>query len=176
MSEIRFFAGNFQPKYWAYCDGRILPISTNTALFSLLGTTYGGNGTTTFALPDFRSRTAVGTGVGPGLQQYFLGEMSGTPNQTLTMINLPAHNHPGSCTITVPAYSESGTSGDPNGSHLASKNGLYKTGTPADSFLAPIGSAVSVSITGGSQPLNIEQPYLAMNFIICMYGIYPSRN
>jgi microcystin-dependent protein len=176
MSEIRFFAGNFQPKNWAYCDGRLLAIANNSALFSLLGTTYGGDGRVTFGLPDFRSRIPVGTGAGPGIQQYELGEMTGTPNQTLLQINLPAHNHPGQCNISVPTYSESGTSGDPTSSILASKTGLYKTGTPADSYLAPTGGAVVVGTTGNNSPMNMEQPYLAMNIIICLYGIYPSRN
>lgn len=176
MSEIRFFAGNFSPKTWAYCQGQLLPIAQNTALFSLLGTTYGGNGQTTFALPNFAGRTPVGTGTGPGLSSIVLGEMAGTPNVTLTQIQLPAHNHPGSSTISVPTFSESGSSGDPSGSILASINGLYKTGTPADSFLAPIGGAVVVGTAGASSPLNIEQPYLGMNIIICLQGIYPSRN
>ncbi|MBL7934662.1 MAG: phage tail protein [Bacteroidia bacterium] len=176
MSEIRFFAGNFQPKTWAYCDGRLLAISTNSALFSLLGTTYGGDGRVTFGLPDFRSRVPVGTGVGPGIQQYDLGEMTGTPTQTLLQTNLPAHNHPGQCSVSVPTYSESGTSSDPSSSILASKAGLYKTGTLPDSFMAPIGGSVVVSTAGASTPMNMEQPYLAMNIIICLYGIYPSRN
>jgi microcystin-dependent protein len=176
MSEIRFFAGNFQPKNWAYCDGRLLSIASNSALFSLLGTTYGGDGRVTFGLPDFRSRIPVGTGAGPGINQYELGEMTGTPDQTLLQINMPAHNHPGQCTITVPTFSESGTSGDPTSAILASKTGLYKTGATADSFLAPTGGAVVVATAGANQPMNMEQPYLAMNIIICLYGIYPSRN
>lgn len=176
MSEIRLFAGDFQPKYWAYCDGRLLSIATNSALFSLLGTVYGGNGQTTFALPDLRSRVAVGTGQGPGLSNMTLGEMSGTPNVTLTQLNLPAHNHPASCSISIPTYSEPGTSSDPNGSILASTNGLYKTGVAADSALTQNGASVVVTPAGGSQPMNIEQPYLAMNYIICTMGIYPSRN
>lgn len=176
MSEIRLFAGDFQPKYWAYCDGRLLSIASNSALFSLLGTNYGGNGQTTFALPDLRSRVAVGTGQGPGLSSMELGEMSGTPSQTLTTLNLPQHNHQATCTVSIPAYSEPGSSTDPNGSILASINGLYKTGVPADSSMAPVSSAVVVSSSGNNQPMNIEQPYLAMNYIICTIGIYPSRN
>lgn len=176
MSEIRFFAGNFAPKYWSYCNGQLLAINTNTALFSLLGTTYGGNGQTTFGLPDFRSRIPVGTGNGPGLTQITLGEMAGTPTQTILLTNMPAHNHPGQCPIAVPAFSESGSSSDPAGAILASKNGLYKTGTTPDSALAPIGGAVVVSPAGGTQPISMEQPYLGMNVIICVYGIYPSRN
>ncbi|WP_341907947.1 tail fiber protein [Fluviicola taffensis] len=176
MSEIRFFAGNFSPKYWAYCQGQLLSIAQNTALFSLLGTVYGGNGTTTFSLPNLASRTPVGTGTGPGLGTIDLGEMAGAPTTTLIQTQMPAHSHPGSSTISVPAYSEAGTSADPSGALLASMNGLYKTGTPADSFLAPMGGSVVVGSAGGSQPLNIEQPYLAMNIIICLQGIYPSRN
>lgn len=176
MSEIRFFAGNFSPKAWAYCQGQLLPIAQNTALFSLLGTTYGGNGQTTFALPSFAGRTPVGTGQGPGLNMVSLGELSGLPNVTLTQVQLPAHNHPGSSTITIPTFSESGSSADPNGALLASISGLYKTGTPADSSLAPMGGSVVVGVAGASSPLNIEQPYLGMNIIICLQGIYPSRN
>lgn len=176
MSEIRFFAGNFSPKAWAYCQGQLLAIAQNTALFSLLGTMYGGNGQTTFALPSFAGRTPVGTGQGPGLPMIDLGELSGTPNVTLTQIQLPVHNHAGSSAISIPTFSESGSSGDPSGSLLASINGLYKTGTPPDSFLAPIGGAVVVGTAGASSPLNIEQPYLGMNIIICLQGIYPSRN
>jgi len=176
MSEIRFFAGNFQPKNWAYCQGQILAINTNTALFSLLGTTYGGNGQTTFALPNFSSRTPVGTGSGPGLASIELGEIAGSPTQTLLISNLPAHNHPGQCAIAVPAYSESGTGSDPTGAILASKTGLYKTGATPDSALAAIGGNVTVGIAGNSQPMDVEQPYLGMNIIICLYGIYPSRN
>jgi microcystin-dependent protein len=176
MSEIRFFAGNFSPRYWAYCQGQLLSIAQNTALFSLLGTTYGGNGQTTFGLPNLASRTPVGTGTGPGLGTTVLGEMAGFPTTTLLQTQMPAHNHPGSSTINVPTHSESGTSADPTGALLASMNGLYKTGTPADSFLSPIGGAVVVGTAGGSIPLSIEQPYLAMNIIICLQGIYPSRN
>jgi microcystin-dependent protein len=102
--------------------------------------------------------------------------MNGTPNQTLTQLNLPAHNHPATCSISVRTYSEQGTSSDPNGSILASTNGLYKTGVVADSSLTQNGGSVVVSNTGGNQPMNIEQPYLAMNYIICTIGIYPSRN
>lgn len=182
MSEIRFFAGNFSPKNWAYCQGQLLAINTNTALFSLLGTTYGGNGQTTFGLPDFRSRIPVGTGSGPGLTSIELGEMMGTPTQTLLTINMPTHNHPGQGAITIPAYSEAGSSSDPTGALLASKSGLYKTGVTADSTMAPIGGTVVVGTAGNNspinveQPFNVEQPYLGMNIIICLYGIYPSRN
>jgi len=176
MSEIRFFAGDFQPKSWAYCDGRLLSISTNSALFSLLGTTYGGNGVQTFALPDLRSRIAIGTGSGPGLDTYELGEMSGTPSKTLNITNLPPHNHPASCIVSVPTYSETGTTSDATGGILASAPGLYASGVTADATLATQGGNVIVSATGGNQPLNVEQPYLAMNYIICLYGIYPSRN
>ncbi len=176
MSEIRFFAGNFQPKSWAYCDGRLLSIASNSALFSLLGTNYGGDGRVTFGLPDFRSRIPVGTGAGPGLTEWELGEMTGTPNQTLLQINMPPHNHPGSSTIAVPTFSEAGSSSDPTGANLAAINGLYKTGATVDSHLAPLGSSVVISQAGNNQPMNMEQPYLAMNIIICLYGIYPSRN
>jgi microcystin-dependent protein len=179
MSEIRWFSGNFQPKSWAYCQGQLLSIAQNQALFSLLGVTYGGNGIQTFALPDFRSRIAVGTGNNTeGVQSYSLGEVGGTPNVTLSQNNLPAHNHIGAATITIPASSESDNSPEPTGNYLAGGlTGLYNntTNTP-DATMAQHGGTVVVSNAGNNMPLNIEQPYLAVNFIICLYGIYPSRN
>src|SRR5690242_20434903 len=128
IAEIRMFAGNFAPRGWAFCQGQILSIAQNTALFSLLGTTYGGNGQTTFGLPDFRGRTAVGTGQGPGLPSITLGELAGEPTHTLIITEMPAHNH--ATQTQVNANSAEGTAFTPTGGIWAtSPNGdtIYST-------------------------------------------------
>jgi len=172
IAEIRLFAGNFAPRGWAFCQGQILSIAQNTALFSLLGTTYGGNGQTTFALPDLRGRTAVGPGQGPGLPNVGLGEMAGETNHTLIITEMPAHNH----SAQAAGNSGAGDSASPNGNTWATstaRDNLYINAAP-DGPMAP--NTVTVGIAGGSQPHNNMQPYTGLNYIICMEGIYPSRN
>lgn len=169
LAQILFFAGNFAPRGWAFCQGQILSIAQNTALFSLLGTTYGGNGQTTFALPDFRGRIAVGTGQGPGLSGINLGEMAGTETTTLNITQIPAHTH------TLSASTAAGDASVPTNALLANTGALdkeYKAATASDTPM----HATGIGMTGGSQPFSIRNPYLGMNFIICMEGIYPSRN
>jgi microcystin-dependent protein len=176
IAEIRMFAGNFAPRNWAFCSAQIMSIAQNTALFSLLGTTYGGNGQTTFALPDFRGRVAVGTGQGPGLPNITLGELAGTPTTTLTTNNMPAHNHQVAGNITMVA--NSGTDGqtdDPTGRRLSGAN-IYTNFTNEPVNMAPIAVNLPTTIAGNSQPFSIMPPYLGMNYIICMFGIFPSRN
>lgn len=176
MSEIRMFAGNFAPKAWAFCQGQTLAINTNQALFALLGTMYGGNGVTTFMLPNFAGRTAMGTGSGAGIDNWTLGEISGTPTVTLLTPNLPMHNHAsGTETASIQTFSEGGDTGSPSNATLASLPGLYSS-QPADTALRPITTAFSLSVAGGSQPISIQQPFLGMNYIICLYGIFPSRS
>jgi microcystin-dependent protein len=172
LAEIVMFAGNFAPRGWAFCQGQILSIAQNTALFSLLGTTYGGNGQTTFALPDLRGRVPVGTGQGPGLPSVDLGEVAGEPTHTLIITEMPAHNH----VVQVNASSDPGTSASPGGN-------IWATSTARDSMYVPSGTSTPMSngaatagIAGGSQPHNNMQPFLGMNFIIAIEGIYPSRN
>jgi microcystin-dependent protein len=179
-AEIRMFASNFAPRNWAFCQGQLLSIASNTALFSLLGTTYGGNGQTTFALPDFRGRVAVGTGQGPGLTNVDLGELAGSSSTTLTIPNLPQHNH----TATLNASTVKATTQGPvTGAALG--RAQDSTGTVAPLIYTPVSSSpnvaldpasVAVGITGGSQPFSNLQPYLGMNFIICVLGIFPSRD
>ena len=172
IAEIRMFAGNFAPRSWAFCQGQILSIAQNTALFSLLGTTYGGNGQTTFALPDFRGRVAVGTGQGPGLPSVTLGEVSGEPTHTLIVTEMPAHNHAGQANAVAAA----GNSTSPAGATWASsssRDAVYSSTAPSTP-MAP--NTVTVGIAGSSQPHNNMQPYLGMNYIICLFGIFPSRN
>lgn len=159
------FGGNFAPRGWALCNGQILPIAQNTALFSILGTTYGGNGQTTFALPDMRSRVPVHPGQGPGLSSYDLGQAAGAESETLLATNMPAHSH------TVSASSNP-TSKNPSG-NLPAAFGTVAYGPTADVQMSP---QMITGPNGGSQPFEILQPYLAINFIICLEGIFPSRN
>ena len=174
IGEIRLFAATFAPRNWAYCQGQILSISSNSALFSILGTMYGGNGQTTFGLPDFRGRVAVGVGQGQGLSTWFQGEMAGFNSVTLTSAQLPSHNHVS--TMSVPL--SNGTPGTEvaGGYPLATAGGnIYAPGaTPTNVTMVPQNG--TSGIAGTSYPLNIQQPYLGMNYIICQYGIYPSRN
>lgn len=171
VAEIRMFGGNFAPRGYAFCSGQILPIAQNTALFSLLGTTYGGNGTTNFALPDLRGRAPMHPGNGAGLTPRVLGEVGGENNVTLLSTGMPSHSH--SISGAVIANSNPGETPASNTLFTnASPNQLYGTvlGTPVG--LAP----QSITLTGGSQPHNNTQPYLALSFIIALQGIFPSRN
>jgi microcystin-dependent protein len=171
LAEIIMFAGNFAPRGWAFCQGQILSIAQNTALFALLGTTYGGNGQTTFALPDLRGRVPVGTGTGPGLPAMTLGEVSGSPNQTLTINQMPAHNHTAQGMIR--ASNQAGNDSLPDNNFLADAN---QYSTTANTNMNANGVQVAVGVAGGSQPFSIMQPYLGMNYIIAIEGIFPSRN
>ncbi|WP_019990410.1 phage tail protein [Rudanella lutea] len=169
IAQIIMFAGNFAPRGWAFCNGQILSIAQNTALFSLLGTTFGGNGQTTFALPDFRGRVPVGTGQGPGLPPVVLGQMAGAATHTLIITEMPAHNH------SLVASSQTGNTAAPANAFLAATGALdpeYRSTLDSGVTLGPN----SMSIAGGSQPHNNMQPYLGINFIICMEGIFPARN
>ncbi len=174
IAQILLFAGNFAPRNWAFCQGQILSIAQNTALFSLLGTTYGGNGQTTFALPDLRGRTPVGTGQGAGLSGIDLGEVAGTETVTLIINNMPAHNHV--ITVNPRAINAAGDTSDPTGAYPANSGALDKE-FKATGTLVNMGVANATSgIAGGSQPFSIRNPYLGMNYIICLNGIFPSRN
>lgn len=173
------FAGNFAPRGWAFCNGQIMPISQNTALFSILGTTYGGDGRTTFALPNLQGRYGVQFGQGPGLNPVALGEMGGAEQVTLLATNLPSHTHAlTGATATMPSTSAGGTTDSPNGS-IPSANAShedYASATAANGSMAPAPVAGSTSATGGSQPFPIRSPYLGLSFIIALQGIFPSRS
>ncbi len=176
ISEIRMFAGNFAPRNWAFCQGQTIAINTNQALFALLGTMYGGNGTTTFMLPNFAGRTAMGTGTGAGTKVFPLGMMVGTETVTCDIQHMPMHTHTaGTETISIKTISDEGNTGSPAGSALASLQGLYSTEQP-DSNMKAMPNAFALSVSGASQPISIRQPYLGINYIICMYGIFPSRS
>jgi len=167
IGEIKLFAGNFPPRGWQFCQGQLLSIAQNTALFSILGTTYGGNGQTTFALPDLRGRVPMQPGQGPGLSPRTLGEQAGSETVTLLYNQMPAHTH------SLLASNATGVSSTPEGYYLAAVDPselAFATGTNATMGAASIGAA------GGSQPHNNMQPFLCVNFIIAIEGIYPSRN
>jgi microcystin-dependent protein len=178
IAEIRMFAANFAPRNWAYCQGQILSIAQNTALFSLLGTTYGGNGQTTFGLPNFASRVAVGTGQGQGLSNIQLGEMSGVEGVSLNMNQMPAHTHTATGNVNPGAFNGGGDESNPTGGYPA--NSTSGTGnlyaTAGTGFMGATPANVTVYPTGNNTPHNNIQPSLGMNYIICMYGIFPSRN
>ena len=164
LGQIMAVGFNFAPQGWAKCNGQLLPISQNTALFALLGTTYGGNGTTNFALPDLRGRMLTGQGQGPGLPYVDLGQQGGTSTSTLTLANLPPHTHP------INASNYIGTTSIPTNNVLAntSDNDKEYTNT-TNTAMTPTGSA------GGGQPINNMQPYTGMNYIIALQGIFPPR-
>jgi len=173
IGEIRMFAGNFAPRGWAFCEGQLLPISQNTALFSILGTTYGGDGRTTFALPDMRGRVSIHPGTGPGLTTKRLGERGGQETVTLNINQIPSHNH--SATLTLYADSSVATTDNPQNMFPARNAGSTpQYGDSANTTLAE--GVVTVSNSGGSQPHSIMQPFVTVNYIICLQGIFPSRN
>jgi microcystin-dependent protein len=176
IGEIRMFAGNFAPRSWAFCQNQIMPIAQNTALFSILGTTYGGNGQTTFALPDFRGRVALGTGQGPGLPSVQLGELAGATSVTLTTGNMPSHNHPLTGTVNPTANNDSGGLTDTPGNARLGAGTFFTAASDAVVNMAAAASTLAVGINGSSQPFGIMPPYTGMNFIICLQGIFPSRN
>ena len=164
LGEIMIFAGNFAPRGWAMCNGQILPIAQNTALFSILGTTYGGNGQTTFALPDLRGRAPVHFGQGPGLSSYSLGQSGGVESVALLQTQLPQHSH------VANASSADATSSKPDGT-VPSSGGAYAAASDGT-----IMSPGFITGGGGNQPHENVQPYLAVNFVIALEGIFPSRN
>ncbi len=202
LAEIRGFAGNFAPKGWAMCQGQVLSVATNTALFSLLGPTYGGDGRTTFALPDLRGRTPISSGQGPGLHNYNLGKRSGVESVTLNTLQMPTHTHfatmnqnkypvAGSVAATMSVSTSEAEDSSPSGNYLgvssadvyadSGSNGntlnsdAIKINTSGLSVNVP-SDAVTVGNTGGSQAFSIMQPYLTINWIICTKGLYPMRS
>lgn len=182
IGQIQPFPYNFAPRGWADCAGQIMSIAQNTALFSLLGTTYGGNGQTTFGLPDFRSRAMVGGGMGngPGLTPISLGELGGSESVTLTAAQLPVHTHTATATSTLYAEGGAGSSANPANKLLAGLASLYIAPDPNVPNKAMAPEAVTTTVTnaaaGGSQPFDNRQPYLGIRICIALEGIFPSRN
>jgi len=167
IGEIMAVPFNFAPKGWALCAGQILPINQNTALFSLLGTTYGGNGTTNFALPDLRGRTPVSSGQGPGLSSYDLGGTGGVEQVTLTISQLPPHSHQAFGSTNV------ATTAAPAGDTWATQTRADLFSSSGGTAMAP--QALALAPTGGAQPHENRSPYLVMNYVIALQGIFPSR-
>ena len=166
VGEIRMFAGSFAPVGWALCEGQLLPISENDVLFTLIGTIYGGDGEETFALPDLRGRAPLHHFQGPGLTPRTIGEQDGVESVTLTVQQIPVHSH------ALQARAAGGKSATPTGNVLASApaTSLYTRGTPSAQL-----AANAIDPAGGSQPHENMPPYLTINFIISLFGIFPSQ-
>jgi len=166
VAEIRIFPFNFAPKGWAFCDGQILPISQNTALFSLLGTNYGGDGKVTFALPNLQGSVPIHQGQGGGLSQYFVGETGGVPDVTLLLSETPSHSH----NITAQTIDQ-GDNRIPSPSLNLGNTQMYSNAQPSATM-----DPAATSLYGNSQPHNNLMPYLTLNFNIALQGIYPPRS
>lgn len=165
VGEIRMFAGNFAPVGWMFCEGQSLSIAENDVLFTLIGTTYGGDGEETFNLPNLASRVPIHMGAGPDGTTYQIGEMGGTEQETLTVQQIPTHSHPFTCSTSI------ATESSPSGNVLAQSTvaNMYIQDSPDGSL-----AASSVQPVGGSQPHENTQPFLCISFIISLYGVFPS--
>lgn len=191
IGSVAMFAGNFAPRNWSFCNGQLMAISQNTALFSILGTTYGGDGRTTFALPDLRGRAAIGPGTGPGLSTRPLGQRLGQQTHTMNILEMPQHNHSAQTTVQVGVAASSGNatiSAPTTGSSLAqpgSGSSRSFTGTLGYNNETPdvtlnggnvTTATTTIGLSGSQQAFNIMQPSLALNYIICLFGVFPSRS
>jgi microcystin-dependent protein len=169
LGEIRMTGFNFAPQGWALCDGQLLPISQNEALFAIIGTYYGGNGTSNFALPNLQSRVPIHQGVGSGLSQYIVGQTGGVESVALQYNQMPVHNH------SVGVVNAGGNVAGPSGNYPAIESTgtslNYSNSTPNASL-----NAATIGNAGGTTPVSIIQPYLCVNFIIALTGIFPTRN
>lgn len=179
IGEIKIFGFNFAPQSYQLCQGQILSIAQNTALFSLLGTTYGGNGQTTFALPDLRGRMPIGQGQGPGLPSYSMGQIAGTTNVTLLQTNMPQHVHTlNAAQVKIQANTGNADEATAEGNFPATGMGPTYSSNGATPNVFTGGTQVSgtTDMSGGSQPFSVMNPYLTINYSIAIYGIFPSRN
>ncbi|AYQ36305.1 phage tail protein [Runella sp. SP2] len=165
VAEIRIFPFNFAPRGWAWCDGQLLPLSQNTALFSLLGTTYGGNGKSNFALPDLQGRAPMHPGQGPGLSLHDLGETGGSETVSLLESEIPSHSH------TLRVVNDGGLQSNPGGAYVA-RAGVYNS-SPGGNFASM--SVNAMAPAGGDQPHNNMMPYLTFYFNIALQGVFPPR-
>lgn len=193
LGEIRMFAGNYAPEGWAFCAGQELPISSNTALYSILGTTYGGNGTSTFKLPNLQGRVPLCAGQSPGTSHYLAGQSSGQEQQSLSPAQIPAHTHSidlnatASLTLAQQASTDAANASTPGDTVVPAKISTGITATNAysnnaNTTLKPMTGNATVKlegnsgITGAGSPVSVMQPYTAVSFIIALEGIYPSKN
>jgi len=168
LAQILMFGGNFAPRNWVFCDGQLLAISQNTALFSLLGTTYGGDGRTTFGIPEMRGRVPMHKGSGPGLTPRTLGQSGGVENVTLTTNQMPNHSHP----TAVEVNNQDGEEANVAGQFISNHPGAFNENGITGQTLGGVSSASA----GGSQSHTNVQPFKCVNFVICVSGIFPSRN
>lgn len=169
IGSISLFAGTFAPRGWAFCAGQLMPIAQNQALFSIIGTYYGGDGMTTFGLPDLRGRVPVGLGAGPGLSNITQGEQGGVEATTINVAQMPAHTH------SLNGYNDAADASTPENALSASAgplNNAFKKATNANTQM----NSSAIGRTGDSQPLNVRNPYLGLNYIIALQGVYPSRS
>ncbi|MBL7827185.1 MAG: phage tail protein [Saprospiraceae bacterium] len=177
IGQIIMFGGNFDIRGYASCRGQLLSIAQNTALFSILGTMYGGDGRTTFGLPNLQGRVPIGQGQGAGLPSYDYGQVGGSPNVTLLTSNLPAHNHPFTGAGTVQVSDTAPNTEDPAGGFLTTAgNNFYSTAGNPGLNLGGVGVTGAVGLTGNNAPVDIMQPYLAISYQIALQGIFPPRN
>lgn len=168
IGQVCLFGFNFAPKGWAICNGQLLSIAQNTALYSLLGVTYGGDGSTTFALPDLRGRVAINQGQSPGLSNYAMGQASGQETVTLNINQIPAHNHPGQLNASSSAANQEEAQG-----HLLSETAIY---TDAAANQVMNSASITVGMTGGGLAHENRQPFLVLNYCIALQGIFPPRS
>lgn len=184
IGQIILFAGNFAPRTWAFCEGQLLAISSNTALFSILGTTYGGDGRTTFALPDLRGRAGIHQGSGPGLSNYRLGQKGGVEDVTLNITQIPSHQHglTGTATVggSVDVGVNTGNANSANPTAGAFAAGAFYSSSAADGAYAHVSHnlalAGNTANAGGTQQHENMQPWLSTYYVICLQGIFPSRS
>ncbi len=178
IGEIKLFGFNFAPKGYALCNGAIMSIAQNTALFSLLGTVYGGNGQTTFGLPDLQGRAPIGQGQGQGLPAYTIGAKAGATSVTLTTANMPAHVHAvNGMVVKMGVFTGVGEDSSPNGNYPATAGSdLYAGSSTPNNFMGPAQVSGTTDVAGGNLPIGTLPPYLVMNYSIAIQGIFPSRN
>lgn len=183
LGEIKMVGFNFAPRGYAMCQGQLMALAQNTALFSLLGTMYGGDGQTTFGLPDYRSRSPVGIGQGPGMSMILQGEVAGNESVTLTTAQLPPHAPFATASIAIPAVTTStNVAATPaNNTHLgpiaaAGRAGTLYSTDASDTTLAPFNATVTVAPVGSGLPVGLRNPFLGTNFVIATAGVFPSRN
>ena len=179
LGQIQAFGFNFAPRGWAMCQGQLLSIAQNTALFSLLGTQFGGNGQTTFGLPDLQGRTMVGAGQGAGLSPVEIGQQGGSESVTLTAAQMPIHTHVATATSTLVAEGLPGDGANPQGKLMAGLPNMYKVPDPTANLplsAEAVTTAVTNAPAGGSSPVALRNPYLGVNMCIALQGIFPSRS
>lgn len=182
IGDVSIFAGNFAPRGWAFCDGQLLAISSNSALFSLLGTTYGGDGRTTFALPDLRGRAPIHAGHGPGLSDYRIGEKAGQERHTLSSLEMPSHNHVATAASKLfgqnnPGDDDSLGAGVSIASGSSSGSEIFSSEAPnTEMNTNSVQTTTTILNQGGSLPHNNMQPFIVINYVIALVGVYPSRS